>query len=89
MRWGLVPFWAKEVRIGAKMINARAETVAEMPAFRGAFAVRRCLLRPCSAKRLALYEVSVRVNSHVNDDPACLDPLRTLFDHGLDGAGAR
>ncbi len=44
MRWGLVPFWAKDVRIGSRMINARAETVAEKPAFRRAFARRRCLL---------------------------------------------
>jgi putative SOS response-associated peptidase YedK len=44
MRWGLVPFWAKDVRIGSRMINARAETVAEKPAFRRAFAKRRCLL---------------------------------------------
>ena len=175
MRWGLVPFWAKDVSIGAKMINARAETVAELPAFREAFAARRCLvpadgfyewkkdgkarrpfriglrdwgpfafaglwerwrpadgefvrsftiivtaanaaigpihdrmpvildpadhaawldpaasaedlgalLRPCPAERLALYEVSDRVNRHVNDDAACIEPLRTLFDHGL------
>src|SRR5215469_13771954 len=32
MRWGLVPFWAKDVRVGSRMINARAETVAEKPA---------------------------------------------------------
>jgi putative SOS response-associated peptidase YedK len=44
MRWGLVPFWAKDVKIGSRMINARAETVAEKPAFRRAFAQRRCLL---------------------------------------------
>jgi len=44
MRWGLVPFWAKDIRIGSRMINARAETVAEKPAFRRAFARRRCLL---------------------------------------------
>jgi putative SOS response-associated peptidase YedK len=44
MRWGLVPFWAKDVRIGSRMINARAETVAEKPAFRRAFSKRRCLL---------------------------------------------
>jgi putative SOS response-associated peptidase YedK len=44
MRWGLVPFWAKDVKIGSRMINARAETVAEKPAFRRAFAKRRCLL---------------------------------------------
>jgi putative SOS response-associated peptidase YedK len=44
MRWGLVPFWAKDVKIGSRMINARAETLAEKPAFRRAFAKRRCLL---------------------------------------------
>ena len=44
VRWGLVPFWAKDVKIGSRMINARAETVAEKPAFRRAFGKRRCLL---------------------------------------------
>ena len=44
MRWGLVPFWAKDIKIGSRMINARAETIAEKPAFRRAFAKRRCLL---------------------------------------------
>ena len=44
LRWGLVPSWAKEISIGARMINARAETVAEKPAFRSAFRDRRCLV---------------------------------------------
>jgi len=44
MRWGLVPFWAKDPKIGSRMINARVETVADKPAFRRAFAKRRCLL---------------------------------------------
>jgi putative SOS response-associated peptidase YedK len=44
VRWGLVPSWAKDVSIGSRLINARAETVSEKPAFRGAFARRRCLL---------------------------------------------
>jgi len=43
-RWGLVPFWAKEKSIGNRMINARAETVAEKPAYRAAFRKRRCLV---------------------------------------------
>lgn len=43
-RWGLVPSWAKDPSIGSRMINARAETVADKPAFRRAFAKRRCLL---------------------------------------------
>ena len=44
MRWGLVPWWAKDVSIGSRMINARAETVAEKPAFRDALRRRRCLV---------------------------------------------
>jgi putative SOS response-associated peptidase YedK len=43
-RWGLVPFWADDPRIGSRMINARAETVADKPAFRAAFRSRRCLV---------------------------------------------
>ncbi|MCK9876422.1 SOS response-associated peptidase [Frankia sp. Ag45/Mut15] len=42
--WGLVPSWAKDRSIGARMINARAETVAVKPAFRSAYAARRCLV---------------------------------------------
>ena len=44
MRWGLVPFWAKDTSIGYKMINARAETLADKPAFKHAFQRRRCLI---------------------------------------------
>lgn len=44
VRWGLVPSWAKDPAIGSRLINARAETIAEKPSFRRAFARRRCLL---------------------------------------------
>src|SRR5947209_17477569 len=44
MRWGLIPSWAKDARIGNSLINARAETVASKPAFRAAFKARRCLI---------------------------------------------
>ena len=44
MRWGLVPSWAKDPKIGNRMINARSETLAEKPSFRTAFKRRRCLI---------------------------------------------
>ncbi len=44
LRWGLVPHWARDESIGPRMINARAETAAEKPAFRAAMARRRCLI---------------------------------------------
>lgn len=43
-RWGLIPFWAKEKKIGARMINARSETVSSKPSFRAAFKKRRVLI---------------------------------------------
>ncbi|MCA9868126.1 MAG: SOS response-associated peptidase [Anaerolineae bacterium] len=43
-QWGLIPSWAKDPSMGSRMINARAETVADKPAFRAAFKRRRCLL---------------------------------------------
>jgi putative SOS response-associated peptidase YedK len=44
MHWGLIPPWAKDPAMGNRMINARAETVTEKPAFRSAFKARRCLI---------------------------------------------
>ena len=44
MRWGLIPFWAKDPKTGVRMINARSETAAEKPAFRNALKKRRCLV---------------------------------------------
>jgi putative SOS response-associated peptidase YedK len=44
VRWGLIPSWAKDTKIGNRMINARAETAADKPSFRSAFKHRRCLI---------------------------------------------
>ncbi len=44
MHWGLIPFWAKDPTIGSRLINARSETLLEKPAFKNAFAKRRCLI---------------------------------------------
>ena len=44
MRWGLIPYWAKDESIGNRLINARSETIKEKPSFRNAFQRRRCLI---------------------------------------------
>ena len=44
MKWGLVPFWAKDAKIGNSMINARAETIKEKPGFRDSFKDKRCII---------------------------------------------
>ena len=44
LRWGLVPYWAKDLKVGTRMINARSEGVAEKPAFRAAVQKRRCIV---------------------------------------------
>lgn len=44
LRWGLIPFWAKDRKIGSKMINARSETIFEKPAYRRAIKSQRCLI---------------------------------------------
>lgn len=43
-KWGLIPFWAKDPKIGYKLINTRAETIFEKPSFKNAFKKRRCLI---------------------------------------------
>jgi putative SOS response-associated peptidase YedK len=44
LRWGLIPFWAEDQKIGNSLVNARADTAASKPAFRAAFKSRRCLV---------------------------------------------
>jgi len=44
MRWGLIPFWAKDPKIGSRLINARGETLEEKPSFRHSFRKKRCLI---------------------------------------------
>lgn len=63
-QWGLVPSWARDPGIGGKLFNARSETAAEKPSFRGAFRKRRCIL-PASE----FYEWREEPASHVPDQP--------------------
>ncbi len=44
MRWGLIPFWAKDTSIGSRMINARSETISEKPSFRNLLPKKRCIV---------------------------------------------
>jgi putative SOS response-associated peptidase YedK len=79
VRWGLVPSWAKDVSIGSRLINARSETVAEKPAFRRAFARRRCLL-PADG----YYEWMVLGASEASDRPG-KKAKQPYFIHRADG----
>lgn len=89
MRWGLVPAWAKDLGIGARMINARAETLAEKPAFRQALRSRRCLIpadgfyewqpQPGRSKRPCYF-------SAADGGPLALAGLWERWDRAPDGA---
>src|SRR6478752_1137368 len=88
MRWGLVPAWVKDPRKFSLLINARAETVLEKPAFKNAIKRRRCLdgrandadavmpllIGPAEGE-FAWHEISTRVNRVANDDPQLLLPI--------------
>jgi putative SOS response-associated peptidase YedK len=96
-RWGLVPSWAKDATIGSRMINARWENAAEKPAFRAAFAKRRCLIpadgyfewytpsAPPSGPQVSAAQVSgAQVpGAHV---PRGKQPKQPYFIHRVDGA---
>lgn len=75
-RWGLVPSWAKDPSVGNRMINARAETVAEKPSYRRALASRRCLL-PADG----FYEWQARTS------PEGKPAKQPYFLHPADGTG--
>jgi len=84
-RWGLIPSWAKDVSIGNRMFNARAETVAEKPSFRSAYRRRRCLI-PASG----FYEWRLE---HGRKQPYCchighrLFSMAGIWEHWQDSAG--
>jgi putative SOS response-associated peptidase YedK len=86
LRWGLIPFWAKDEKIGYRTINARAETVESKPAFRAAFRNRRCLI-PASG----FYEWRAGPDGK---QPYCIHPKQRalfafagLYEHWRDRAG--
>lgn len=83
LTWGLVPSWAKDARTGARMINARVETVAEKPAFRRAFAARRCLLPADGFYEWYAPEATERILGRA---PAGAGKKQPFFIHRADGS---
>ena len=80
-KWGLLPHWAKDTKIAFKMINARAETLTEKPAYRGLLGRHRCLIPADGFYEWTLgrdgkkpLPASTRANSVRNDDSGLLSP---------------
>jgi putative SOS response-associated peptidase YedK len=65
MKWGLVPFWSKDPEIGNRLINARAETIAEKPAYKQALKRRRCILPSDGFYEWKALESGPRVPHHI------------------------
>jgi putative SOS response-associated peptidase YedK len=86
LRWGLVPFWAKEIAIGSKMINARCETLREKPAFRQAFRSRRCVV-PASGFFEWTGEAGHRVPHAITVQGRALLPFAGLWESWKDAHG--
>ena len=87
MRWGLVPHWAKDRSIGNKMINARAETLTEKPAFRGLVGRKRCVVLTDGFYEWKRDEGS-KVPHYIHDPDGRLLPMAGLWsrwDKGEEG----
>lgn len=83
-RWGLIPFWAKNPSIGNKMINARGETIDSKPAFRAAFAKRRCLV-PASGFYEWKKSPTGKIPQHIHNADQSLLTFAGLWESWKDG----
>jgi putative SOS response-associated peptidase YedK len=86
LRWGLVPFWAKDASIASRMINARSETVAEKPAFREPFKSRRCAI-PASGFYEWTGDAKRRVPHAITVEGRALIAFAGLWDRWKDAQG--
>ena len=86
MRWGLVPGWAQDLKLGASMINARLETVAVKPAFRNAWKARRCLV-PASGYYEWREEGGAKQPYYIHDADAPLLMFAGLWERWKSPAG--
>ena len=71
MRWGLVPSWATDIKIGNQLINGRSESVVEKPAFRDAFRTRRCLIPADGFYEWSRHEAACVIVRRVSPDRTC------------------
>ncbi len=85
LKWGLVPFWAKDSSIGSRMINARSETAAEKPAFRDAYKKRRIIIPASGFFEWKKKEKGVKQPYYINrkdDQPLSLAGLWERWEKG-------
>lgn len=87
-RWGLIPSWAKDPKIGNRMINARVETLAEKPAFRAAFRKRRCLVPADGFYEWALRPGAAKQPQHIALPGRRCFAIAGLWESWRDPAGA-
>ena len=96
LRWGLIPSWAKDKTMGNRLINARAETIAEKPSFRAAFKRRRCLIladgfyewrRSESSKQKQPFYFQMRDRPRTDGSVRMPFAFAGLWEHWQDSAG--
>lgn len=88
VRWGLVPGWAKEIRSGKPLINARAETVLEKPSFRGGIKHRRCLIPADGYFEWQGDIVGKKQPYHITRPDGALFAFAGLFEHWMASDGS-
>ncbi|KGP80485.1 MULTISPECIES: SOS response-associated peptidase [unclassified Paenibacillus] len=88
LRWGLVPNWAKDEKIGNKMINARAETLTEKPAFKRLLSSKRCII-PCSGFYEWKKDGSVKQPMRILMKDDSIFSLAGLYDTWIDPEGKK
>jgi putative SOS response-associated peptidase YedK len=80
MKWGLIPHWAQDSRLGYSMINARAETIDTKPSFRGSFRTRRCLVPADGLFEWLRYEGKTKQPFYVTIRSGGMMPFAGLWD---------
>jgi len=84
MKWGFIPYWAKDPEIGNRLINARAETIAEKPAFRKSFATKRCLIPATGFYEWGIQEDGTKRPYYIHIKDQEIMSLAGLWDEWLD-----